>query len=539
MKKIIIVLLIAGISVFTMNSCNESFLDEEVYSSFAPETLNDPLGLEASIIGLHRHFIWFHVWADQQGWLSVWQVGTDIAWATQPQGIENPYFRYAELASTDGAASFTWEWAYKLIKNANVIIQNTHDREIAGMTEEEVDAVEAEAKFFRAYAYNFLVTMFGDVPLTTELITGPKTDFVRTAVSEIDELIEADLLFGAEHLKTIDNVNQGGRVNNAMARQLLAEAYLRMGRPADAETQCLEIINSGDFSLVKERYGVNESEPGDPFSDMFIFGNQRRSQGNTEGIWVFQAENPRDLPGAIGGNPQQRRVWGAGYHNKPGMIPADSLGGRGLSRLRLNSWVLYDLYPPGDMRNSQYNIKRQFVYNNPDDPNFGQIVVPDPSDTLFRIHPYTLKWRHFDPLDVFGFGMWKDFIFMRLGETYLLLAEARFKKPSPDLDGAADAINELRERANAPFVTADDIDLDFILDERVRELVGEENRRLTLVRTGTLVHRVETRNPPVDGNPGNINITGLTANHMLMPIPQNEIELNKDAVLTQNPGYGE
>jgi hypothetical protein len=153
------------------------------------------------------------------------------------------------------------------------------------------------------------------------------------------------------------------------------------------------------------------------------------------------------------------------------------------------------------------------------------------------MHPYTLKWGQFDPLDVFGYAMWKDLPLMRLGETYLLLAEAQFKQNHPDQ--AATSINELRTRANALQVSAADITLDFILDERVRELVGEENRRLTLMRTGTLVDRIISRNPPV-GN-SSIDVTGLQTlqggNKLFLPIPQSEIDLNKDAELDQNQGY--
>jgi len=83
--------------------------------------------------------------------------------------------------------------------------------------------------------------------------------------------------------------------------------------------------------------------------------------------------------------------------------------------------------------------------------------------------------------------MIKDFIMMRLGETYLLLAEAQVKLG--DLGGAATTINVLRTRAQVPLVSAAQMNLDFILDERARELIGEENRRMTLMRTGTLVDR--------------------------------------------------
>lgn len=125
---------------------------------------------------------------------------------------------------------------------------------------------------------------------------------------------------------------------------------------------------------------------------------------------------------------------------------------------------------------------------------------------------------------------------MRLGETYLLLAEAQFKQGK--LQEAANSINELRRRAFANYpasgqVQASNITLDFILDERARELVGEENRRMTLMRTKTLVDRALRLNSGDAQKP----ITGLTAKHLLLPIPLIEIQLNKDATLEQNPGY--
>jgi hypothetical protein len=120
---------------------------------------------------------------------------------------------------------------------------------------------------------------------------------------------------------------------------------------------------------------------------------------------------------------------------------------------------------------------------------------------------------------------------MRLGETYLLQAEAQVGE-GHTTDAAA-SINALRTRANAPLVSAGQMTLDFVLDERARELIGEENRRMTLMRTGTLVKRVQALNSTSVVNP----VTNLTDKALLLPIPQNEIYLNKDAVLTQNPGY--
>jgi hypothetical protein len=214
------------------------------------------------------------------------------------------------------------------------------------------------------------------------------------------------------------------------------------------------------------------------------------------------------------------------------MAICDSLGGRGISRLRLSGWMLYGLYDAGDMRNSPNNIRRQYWYNDPTKTaTFGKPVPYAGADTVYKICPHTTKWYQFDPNDVFGFAMIKDFILMRLGETYLLQAEAQLQQGKTD--AAATSINALRTRAHAPLVAGSQIDLNFILDERARELVGEENRRLTLMRTGTLVDRATRLNAGTVVYP----LNGLSKTNLLLPIPQQEINLNKDAVLAQNPGY--
>lgn len=555
-KRIKYLLGFMGMMVLTI-ACSDSFLDEKVLDSFAPESLNDKLGYEAAVIGLHNTFSTLYTTEQDQTFLGMAQLGTDIVWAPNgnSNGMARPYFDYAQLKSTDAAAAKLWTSLYKIINNANIIIKSSADNAAVDMTPDQIDAYSAEARFFRAYSYNMLATLYGGVPLVTEPVTSARTDFTRASIADVDHAIEQDLLFAIAKLPEVDAAVKGGRANKAMAHQLLAEVYLRVNKPDLAEAQCDAVINGGKFSLTTNRFGVKSGQPGDAFSDMFIFGNQRRSQGNKEVIWVMEQENPTLVPGGSTGFPQQRRVWVAAYHNLPAMSIADSLGGRGLARVRLNNWVLYKLYKGSDMRNSKYTIHRLHYFNNPDakysavyrkqvpygqNVNFtlgdGSEIKIFASDTIFKSNPYTLKWGQFDPKDEFGFGMWKDFIIMRLGETYLLRAEARLKQNK--LAAAAADINALRLRANAVFVTSADMNLNFILDERARELLGEENRRMTLVRTGTLVERATRLNGTAPLAGGAIETTnGLQSHNILLPIPQSEIDLNKDAQLEQNPGY--
>jgi hypothetical protein len=579
-KKIYISAFVAAL-LLIVSSCSESFLDEDPYSFYAPGS-SDPLTIEAQVIGLHRTFAELWGWSANQGFLSCFQIGTDITSPSGTQGVENPFFQYANLNAENAGVSWVWNKCYDFVNHANIIIFLVGDDNLAAT---------AEAKFFRAYAYNMLVTFWSDVPLLTEPVNVPRTDLTRQPVTEVDALIEADLIYAIANLPDAGSEAKPGRINKDIARQLAAEAYLRIGmRDASyfekAEQMATDIIGNTRYSLIQARYGKYLAEGGDYYRDMFRFGNQRYSQNNTEGIWIFQMEYNRDIPGGTIDNPQFRRVWQASYHNIPGMINCDSLGGRGIARLRLSNFMKYTVWQglDGDIRNSNYNIRRQAYYNKPNMIIAGQVVTPwrdtipvdingfrvnklingapnpavvdlvpvktgDPlihvtvTDTLGNWQPYVTKWGGYDPTDDFGYAIVKDWPLMRLGETYLLRAEARFRRGNTA--GAADDINILRDRAfktarissgNADLgsVSAGDITIDFILDERARELIGEENRRMTLTRTGKLKDRIALNG---DTTPADKIITGFQDYNVLLPIPLNEIRLNKDADLEQNFGY--
>ena len=115
----------------------------------------------------------------------------------------------------------------------------------------------------------------------------------------------------------------------------------------------------------------------------------------------------------------------------------------------------------------------------------------------------------------------------RLAETYLLRAEAYLELN--DKDKAAADINVIRDRAHAKPVLSSQVTLDYILEERMRELGVEERRRITLMRMGKLYDRVMKCNPYYAKE--------MEKHYELWPIPYKEIEANIGAVLEQNPGY--
>jgi hypothetical protein len=539
-------------------------LEEQPYSSYSTGHTDEPT-VEAQVIGLHRTYAELWGWSSRQGFLSCWQIGTDVCSAGATEGVENPFYQYADLNAENAGVAWLWRKCYDFINHANLII--------AAVGEDNKSA-SGEAKFFRAYAYNTLVTLWGDVPLLKEPVVVPTFDYTRQSVAEIDQLIEEDLNYAVANLPDLTQAASPSRINKDIARQLLAEACLRMGMRdnsyfAKAEQAATEIINSGRYKLIEDRYGKFLAEGGDSYRDMFRFGNQRRSEGNTEGIWTFEMEYSRNVNGGTIDNPQHRRVWQPAYHKWSGMVNADSLGGRGNGRLRLSNFMKYTVWQglDGDIRNSNFNIRRYTCYNRPDYTEetgidadgfrvvagdatavrtitirTGDLAIPFRADSLEVWYPYCTKWGGYDPTDDFGYAIVKDWPVMRLGETYLLRAEARFRQNNNS--GAADDINVLRNRAfkaareasgnaNLGKVAVSDITIDFILDERARELIGEENRRMTLVRTGKLKDRIEKNGDSVPGK----SITGFQDYNALLPIPLSEIRLNKDAVLVQNPGY--
>src|SRR5690606_15718474 len=104
---------------------------------------------------------------------------------------------------------YMWQKCYDFINNANLIIAAVGD---------ENAVANAEARFFRAYAYNTLVTLWGDVPLLTEAIAVPTFNYTRQPVAEVDKLIEEDLTFAIANLPNVGEAAFESRINKDITR---------------------------------------------------------------------------------------------------------------------------------------------------------------------------------------------------------------------------------------------------------------------------------------------------------------------------------
>ena len=120
-------------------------------------------------------------------------------------------------------------------------------------------------------------------------------------------------------------------------------------------------------------------------------------------------------------------------------------------------------------------------------------------------------------------------LFYAIGGNLLNRAEAYIQLG--EMQKAADDINVVRSRANAKPITASDVSIDYLLDERVRELYTEEIRDVVLRRTGKFLEYLRKYNDNPQAPAMNVKDYNI-----LWPIPQTEIDATGGA-LTQNPGY--
>ena len=495
--------------------------------------------------------------------------GTDLGF-NGAQQLNQRFGSYlATLTPQSVQALYHWQSYYKIISSANIILARLQD---ADLSQEEKLQIEAETKIFRGLAYRNLAHLYGGVPIELEEVNSPKTDYVRASRSQVYEQAASDLSFAADHLPDITEV-EDGQVSSVAAYHMLAEVFVALKRWPEAIEAASAVIDNPSMSLMTERFGSRMSEPGDVYWDLFRQGNQNRSGGNTEAIWVWQQEI--DLPGgALSSNSRSStsaqlerdhapRPYTLKYTDPNGVIPflplgvSDNTGGRGIGRFRGTNHFNYGVWANenwDDMRNSEYNFIRDVAFNNPESVWFGQMISEHwdlfrqtNDDTIRSFYPYqskvTTPGNHppelfVDPelktLNASAAGStYTDQYHIRLAETYLLRAEAHLGNGDPVK--AAEDINVVRNRAQAMPVSPEQVDIDYILDERMRELGVEEKRRLTLNRLELLYDRT---NRYCSGNPVSSNYgVDVQPYHNLFPIPFSEIESNTGAVMEQNPGY--
>lgn len=495
---------------------------------------------------------------------------------------------YSKLAADYDIYKQVYNNFYNLVSRANLAI--TAAENVTWDSEETKIQTLAEAHFFRAYAYMNLGELYGGVPLVAERITGPRYDFKRSTRIETYQFAIDDL--EQYSLKLPETHSEAGRLVRGAAQHYLCQLYLDKGVALQEDGQdgteafrkakeyADAVIDGGIYHLMVERFGTRQNEnptyyyainvsdqtpdhtyesagvhiEGNVFWDLFQEGNQDFQNGNTEAIWVAQMSLEFCKQGYMANRMAHSCNYSPVARDVQGelMGSLEDVGGEGVTAV-MPTYYTRDIIFEGkwgdDMRNSEAVFRRTFVGNQKGGKYYGKIV---PWDVLHKVtngvkdrqaetylFPISCKIATdkysgvIAGIDGACSFLYRDDYMARLSETILLRAEVKWRLN--DNSGAANDINMLRKRAQCGYmVTASDVNLDLILDERARELMYEEHRWNTLLRLGgtVAVDRIKKYSY------WDVARTSLAnKNFNLWPIPQSVIDTNKDVVLEQNPGW--
>ena len=523
-------------------------LNEHLVSGLANQPYNSPQVFEALVNATYEPLRSF--WAQERGF-TVTEFGTDI-FTKGADGSHKYINDYTTQLNADEAFfRDTWDDFYRAINTANAVIGRAP---LVDMDSSRKAQRVAEARFLRALYYFVLVQMYGPVTLTLHETEVVSTQASRAPVDSVYDAIIDDLRYAET---TLDYVSPDyGRVTKGAAQHLLAKVYLTRLRSNDStadealKKQAGDFANAADYAqrvINSRRYQLLPR-----FADVFDFNNER----NAEVIWSVQFTTD---PLTTGNGNQGHLFFLMEYDVMPGM-KRDIANGRPFKRFRPTPFLL-GLYDRTKDARYDAQFRRVWYANNtatiPKDasgaPKFQlgdtaiYVSATDSDTVLVKLKPYrfytpkTYADNIFPSLNKFhdGFRLSindvhgsRDYLLLRLAETYLIAAEALLR------DGrgaeALPYINDVRRRAAIPGheaemdLTLAQLTLDEILNERAREFAGETMRWFDLVRTHTLVSRVRAYNP--DGGPN------VQPYHALRPIPATQLQ-RTTCCYTQNAGY--
>jgi hypothetical protein len=574
------------------SSCSKDILDENPRSVLLPSFLGTPEGVQAGLAGVYSGLRNVSVAGEEAAYLTVQGTDEFMRGVSANQGYED--YNQGLLNSSNSAVTNQWNIIYRYINDANGVIQ--YSGTVQGLSTATITQLVAETKVLRAYYYFLLVQYFGDVPLNLKFIDTAVKDISRTPKADVYNAIITDL---TDALGTIaDKPSQPGRVTRATALHLLSKVYLTRatstGIPNMADyTKAAQY--AGELITNQGRYGAGLEAD---VADVFREGNENGKeilmnvQFSADPTFTGISDN-----GAGGAGQNQSNFYFRGRYDLYPNLARSIVYGRPYARFistpyLLNSYILPSVETTERQwrtTDTRYNkwfttlwlvnstgvgaansgranavigdtavwypgrelsaAERARIASRPNGP----YIVGTPSLYTTQFSPYINKWD--DPTrPATNTSSDRPLILYRLAETYLIAAEANMY--IGNTGPAVDYINAVRERAGATGrktlmrITASQLNIDFILDERTRELCGEQVRWFDLVRTRKLIERVQRNVPPfVASKPAPVGtdsygsdaakniVLGQTPDqYYLRPIPQQDID-RTNGKITQNPGY--
>lgn len=506
-------------------------------------------------------------WGGKSAAMAFSETGTDIL--APGGGCDYPAIvsYQNDFDGTNPISKEYYDRFYKAINFCNTAIY--HVKNVPFNDKTLTSKREAEVRFLRAYYYWILVETFGDTYYTDQpsesIVMAPK----KTSVAEIYTHIFEDLDFCMDSRLSVAQ-SDGGRVTMWAAKALKARLLLTRASELNdkvlyeqAYTLAKEVIDNGPFALSKDFASVFDMENSD-------------GDGNKEVIWyvdysstnqLYNQEMDNDIIRS-GGN-HTHLIFCMKYDDQPGMVRSIEYG-RPFNHYMPTRYLL-DCYDEDIDQRFEATFRSLWKANGgKTGDNYPYMVQGDTAiwvtkDVVPQAKRQWAKGRYqiLDRTDIYHEdGSVKsqkqcmpiskfedparatvnedrgtrDAFIIRVAEMYLIVAEAGAKAGKTDALAYMNILRAQRAKAGkeeAMKVAQSDIeDIDFILDERARELVGEQLRWFDLKRMGSeiFIRRIKAGNPDAGKN--------VEAYHMLRPFPQTLLDAitNKDEFL-QNEGY--
>ncbi|KFC23648.1 RagB/SusD family nutrient uptake outer membrane protein [Epilithonimonas lactis] len=556
MKKSIFIL---SIVAALFSSCNDFIEEDNLSFVSADDTYKTAAGFQLLV---NTNYAWQKGIYGGDPWLFV--SGTDMyaeGRAPEPAGLS----QYTQLIPAAEGVEQLYTTCYQLIQSVNkTIYYSTVTQQTANLP-----ALVGEARFLRANAYFLLVQTYGGVPLVTENFTSPVLQFDRNTAEQVYDFIITELeaslaTVGTSAYSSTGKVNKRA-VNDLLAKVHLTRGYETFGKPTDFATAA----TYADAAIAGQALSV-------PYDEIFKPSNKDLT---AETIFSVQYDqNSTSTSPTTLGNKQfyffSSYLGGAAETGAPlrsyNLCPTDYA--LGLFEKDDTRWKATFMTEILELKQGDKTILYYPYYRNAGDANLKVRHFYAPKwftaadkaawmtdnasrlSSLFVYHDWgtysaaytliknidaqTIPVKKFDDPSpttpaTTGNVSTRDIITARLGETYLVAAEAYLKAGNPSV--GLQRLNAVRTRAGVTPATAGEFNIDYILDEKGREMLGEYTRWFDLKRTGKLIERTVKYNYKITnasqfaGNNGQLKI--------LRPIPQLVIDLNQNKNFPQNPAY--
>ena len=487
----------------------------KVYASYVLTGQQGPAG-DADIQGIDEGFSSYL----RQYW-GLQELSTDEAVVSWDDATIKD-FHYHTWTSTDVFIMALYSRIFYSISLSNEFIRMADLKipEVDGTFKENLLFFREEARFIRAFSYWHAIDLFGNVPFVTE--ANKPGAFLPEQIKRADlfKFLETELL-DLESKLLAPGQNEYGRIDQAAAWMLLAKLYLNaevyagVDRNTDALTYIKKVLNS-TYSLdpnYSRIFSADNNTSPEIIFPLCFDGQNTQSYGGT--TFLLNAGNGDVMPdNGVDGN------WG-GFRT-------------GKELVGLFGAVESDFTTEDPLYSSIPDKRGKFFFN-PATWSWNIVNIGTFTHGIGVVKYSNLKSDGTEADNKHASYASTDYVVFRLGDAYLMYAEAVLRGGSGgDKINAVKYINALRERAfgNSDHnITEAELTLDFVLDERARELYWEAHRRTDLIRFGKF-----TGDDLVWEWKGKVQQgTSTEWFRALYPIPENDMMANPN--LDQNEGY--